>query len=680
MDENEDIKIIESFRKFAKESSDFYGDELKRRKSDREYAGGGSAQWSENDRNNRGSERSELTVPLLDKYINAVVNPFARSPYSISIKPKDQSLVNIASALEAKIKEIENDCDADSSKTNAIRDAVTAGRGYVYITNDFKDETSEDETQTIKICLIDDANNVIPDPFDKTNDGSKAEQMAVLEYYKKDRAKELFGDDIVNDRNGNPPAVSDFGSSWNTPEDSLAMVTYFRIKKIVTQRYKDNKTGNVVNDTKGNIKNFTSLKPIVKKSVEVYKMIGDKIVFATELDMPYIPIVPFNGQSLTRNNKKTCVGIVNNAKALQGNINRVHSLVRERLDRAPKNVALIDDRALDGHELEFAEIDKNLNPTLSYNGWDEDNKQSIPAPIISQYSSNMQDLISVEQILKQTMSDVIGMPQTGLVGSHGANETAEAVKQQIQSAESNLSHYFDNARSSTKQIGKILLWMIKIIAPEEIGVEFNPNDFDVTTDEGPRLITTREAERKGLESALAFVPDVQRAAVLPLLIKTFDFKDSEKVSDILYATMDPNIKSMLESQERGEDPEAIKVLNEMQATIDEQSKQLDQFMNQISMLQNQIVMNTEAAKIEAQAKVLTQDMSNQNKLQVEIMKQESADARLNKELLADAEKNRIEQESKLQKTIIDSEAKIKSDMLKVTEMNPNKGIRTAPMM
>lgn len=611
MDENK-MDIIQDFKKFASDASAYFHDEIVRIKADREFAGG--TQFNENDETNRGVGRAEVPYNFISNYVNAIVNPFKKSPYAINVTAKTDEVKPMARALQKKIKDIESVSNAKFAVHNALKDAVIAGYGYAYVTTDI-DDIDEDASVDIRIYPILDATMVIPDPDSKEIDGSDSEQMAIIEYIKIARAKQMFGEEVVGDLRYRAPFVGDFGETWRAPDGSLALVTYFKRKRTTIPGREGKKV-----------------------TVEFFKMIGDDIVDQGEIDCPYIPIVSFKGEDKFRKGKKINTGIVDKAKFAQKQINYAQSQLRERLAKVPKNQFIADKMAIEGNEEYYENMDKSFNPLLLYNSKD-DKGQALTAPIKIDNSVVTQDLTGIVDANINYMSLIIGMPATGITGTVGAQETAESVLMRSRAAESNQSHFYENAKMSVKQIGRILLYFIKQVEEELQSLTFK--DLDVLINDGPELITTKVEQRKDLLALQQTLPDNMKPLAAYRIAKSLDVDDAEVLSKEIYAMLPPELKPNL-----AEDPQAKQVMDQMSQQIDQMNQKNQEYLNAITQLQNTIL----ALQEDSQAKVLIAQMDNQTKLQVEAMKQDGANKRLGAELVADAEKETADMESKLAET------------------------------
>jgi hypothetical protein len=496
--------------------------------------------------------------------------------------------------------------------------------GYVYITTDEDEIDDDDNNVNTVIYPVLDATMVIPDPFSKENDGSDAEQGAIIEFVKKSKAKDLFGEDVVSDTRYRLPHVAGFGDSWRAPEGSLVLVTWFR---------------RVRTEVPGQTKK--------KVSTEFFKMIGDKIVARGSLQCPYIPIVPFKGADIYRAGKKINVGIVDVARPVQKNINYTVSQLRERIAKTPKPLFMGSKSAVEGQEEYYANIDKSFNPIVIFNDRD-DQGNPIAAPQKIDNSVVTQDLSSQIDSNINYMSLVISMQSTGLAGSIGENETAESVLMRSKTSESNQSHIYENAKSSIKHVGRIVMYFLKETAIDELG-NFKVTDFEITVVDGPDLVTTKLDARKDLLALSSMLPETIKPLVAYKMIKTLDFEGSDELAQEIHAMLPPELKPNL-----AEDPQAKQIMDDM-------SQQLDSVMatatgkdQTIAQLQ-QIVMELQN---DSQARILIAQMNNSNKIEVERMKNDASNMQLAAKIEFDAEKEILRMQTELDKKRIETDAKI----------------------
>lgn len=595
------MKIFAEFKEFATESNNFFSKTVLRIKDDRNFAGGGQSMWNDNDTANRGKGRAQVPYNFLENYVNAICNPFKKSPYQIKVTPKGTNNP-ITAMLNDKVKSIESKSNAKSVWHSGVKDSVTAGYGYVYVTTE-QDEINEDDSVDIMIRVIDDATMVLPDPFSKDIDGKDSEQLACVEYVKKSKAKQLYGDDVVGDTRSRMPYVADFGSTWKAPEGSLALVTYFKRKRT---------------DIPGSNRK--------KITVEYFKMIGDSIIDKGELDCPYIPIVPMKGSEIFRDNAKTFVGIIDKAKPVQKQINYALSQLRERLAKAPKPLFWTTKETIEGQESYFENMDKNMNPLIVVNGPTKDAPSSGGLNKIDN-SIITSDLGGVIDSNINYMSLIIGTPSTGLVGSLGENETAESVLMRSKSSESNQSHFYENAKASIKHVGRILLYFIKQVDPS---IEFNVNDFEIQVSDGPELITARIEQRKDLLAFSQTLPENMKPLVSKLIAKTLDIDESDTLAKEIELMLPPELKPNI-----AEDPAAKQIMDQMSSQLDAAMNKSNEYMSVIAQLQQQVL----ALEEDSSAQIQIAQMNNLTKLKSIAMQEEGKDKRLSAEIIADAEKD-----------------------------------------
>jgi hypothetical protein len=613
MNEDLDImSIVQEFKEFANESHNYFADEIKRIKEDREFAGGGQSMWNDNDTTNRGNHRSQVSMNFIDNYVSAIVNPFKVSPYSITISPKDQNKLSFARIIQKEIKSIESSSNINGAYYNALKDDVVTGYGYAYVTTEQNRFTKDIE---IKVYPVLDSTMVIPDFSSKELDGSDSEQMAIVEYMKIRTAKSKFGDDVVGDMKYRAPLVAGFGETWRTPEGCLALVTYFRIKRTKTEDATD-------------------------EVVEYFKMIGDKIIEHGELNCPFIPIVPFKGNEIFRKGKKISVGIVDKGKGPSKNINYMASLLRERISKAPKPLFFAGKSAIEGNEEYYENIDKSFNPLLVYNDRDADGNP-IPAPQRVENAVQTNDLSSEIAANLNYLSLIIGMPSQGITNSLGQNETAESVLMRTRSSESNQSHFYENAKMSIRHIGRIILYFIKAKNPELNDI--NVNDYEVIINDGPELITTRIEQRKDLIALSQILPENMKPLVAQKIAATMDNDEAEILSKELYMMLPPELKVNTQ-----EDPAAKQILDQMSAQIDEYVAKSQQDDKDKAQLQAALF----EMENDSRSKMIVAEMNNRARLQELIIKENGLDNRLANQLLAEAEKKILDLQTE------DSKAKL----------------------
>ena len=381
-------------------SSGFYSELVARKKRDREIFGG--TFWTSEvikatDRN----ERICRNFSMYAKYMNAIVSPFSKSPYHAELEDPD----GIYKKIQEQIDNLENNNNVKYVFTEAVRHACIEGVGFFIL-------SIVDGKVTVE--AVRDNGHVALDPTCQELDASDCEYAAVVDYIALSKAKRLYGDGVA-DYEGNC-ILSDIGSQWTIPAQSVPIVTYYEIGS-------DGK-------------------------VSMWKACGNKIITdEVKLEMTRVPIFRICFNEVVRNNKVDYNGIVDMTADLQFGINLAYSTLLERANRTPKANFLMPAKAIDGLEEYYRKLHTKESLVALYNG------DIAPTPIIESYQT--QDLLSTVQGCNDLMSSVIGVPSDG-IQPFTQNQTATEILVQQANSESNVNSLYSNAYNTIFSFTKAL--------------------------------------------------------------------------------------------------------------------------------------------------------------------------------------------------------------------------------
>lgn len=662
--DTENRDIIRELRKFLTETSNYSNKIYQRTKEEDEFACGN--QFTTNDDRVLGKDGARLTFNLIGKYENAIVNPFLTHPYGISVSSKTQDSQQKALKLTSILRGIEYKNNAVDEYGSALRSAVRTGYGFVYISTEYTNTKSFD--QDIIIGSVLNSRCVAFDINSKKLDGSDANCAAFVDFMDEDEAESKYGKDITKESKF---SLNGLSTNYDIPADSIPVVTYFKKEITQSKYYKtvDGRVGTDLDFTKPEISKATS-RMIDNVKIMVYKVIGNKVIEETTLPISYIPIVPFYGKKVVIDGKNQYVGIVYDAKSAQKLVNYNASKMAERIARTPKNQWVSPEESIVG-DPHWSNADTGLYSVLTYKEKDADGNPIAGRPTLQQSNVDISDVLQAKLNFEKTLADIIGMPEGGNLG--GINETAESVLLRKNTIDNNNSHFYYNAKSSIKHIGRICTELVTkyfdtareqiiinaegkpikmIIDVSEMAIK--PEDFDIEISAGPSEASSKNDNIKMLVAFGSMLPETQKIFIGPLIAKNLDIEGSERLVKQLEMSIPPEFR---DNGVAGGDPKAIEQLNmadqaiakqmevqaAMQVKIDSKEMQLQESYQYVRDLQSYIA----GQEKKIQADILMNVQDNTNDIEIEQMKIQNSNAQLQAKISADAEKERIKQQGKL---------------------------------
>ena len=594
---------IKHIQDFLSKSSAFYSDLVERKRRDLEIYSGSF--WVTDVINALDrKDRICRSFTQYSKFTNAICSPFSKSPYHAELDDED----GVYEQIQKSIDEIENKNDFKFVVNQALKHACIQGVGYLVLSFDNNEIVPE---------VVRDISLVALDPNVQSLNADDAEKGAVVNFISKTKAKRLYGDDVID--YDDTYALDDIGTQWNIPDDSIPIVSYWEM----------NENGKV---------NF-------------YKACGNKIVQdVVELPITRIPIFRICFNEVVRNNKIDYNGIVDMTADLQYGLNIAYSTMLERANRSPKANYLMTPKMIDGLTDYYKKLQTKESLVALYN---PDGGEK-PIPIIESYQT--QDLMNTMDSCNNLMAQTIGVPIGGINPAMNSQTATEILVQQNNS-ESNVNSLYENAGNTLYSLTKTILECLCYIE----NIEKLPT-FKLIN--GPQIITRMMKRRQELLALSSIVDDKTKTILAKHVAETFDADLKEPlVADIVANSQDV---MFLSDSNQGEDPQAVSVLNKMNAVLEETQAELEQQIVANAELKKELdAANLQLLNAKEQHIIDVQkhfdDMEIQNrKLDIEEAKVQVDATKAN----ADIENDAIENESKqnveyikLQKELADLEKK-----------------------
>lgn len=543
-DKEFDQDTLERLKKFLKDFDAKCGKDIVRMRKDRAFACGD--QWNEYVPTESG--RPEAVFNIIDNFANAILNPFLSKPFDISYTQVDQTSTPVEK-INLWAKELQNEWQTKNAIEIGLDAAIKCGRGFFYATNT--------EEKKAAIFAVDDPTMVMFDPNSTEINGSDAEQVAVVEYISKTKAKSKYSEYYDEDVRGDFSPY--LGDNYRPQEDSCSLVHYYEMQWGKIEEVDEN--GNKVE------KEY--------KYILYTKFLDGVIISQQQLPLKHIPVVPICGSRTWLDKHRTFVGITHKLKYPQMVINYAVRQLMERLARTPKSQIIIGKTALQGNEKYYENADKNLSPLLPFNDFTS-NGAKIDPPVRFDNSVQCDDIIQIVSGQIDLMSSIVGMPSTGIANSLGAEETAESILLRTKSTESNVSHYIEHAKQSMKQLGEILLEFYAMYSEEPI-VGVRP-----VIGSGPETITSKMEARRQLLALSQLYPENMKPVIAYGITKTLDNIEISSISNMLAKLLPPEVLS-------DEIPQVAQLQQQMQQVIAFDKQQMAQKDETIKSLQNQIL-------------------------------------------------------------------------------------------
>lgn len=590
---NEDI--LEQCNSFLTKSDNRFNTTIQRAVNDlRRYSGDF---WNKSTvRKYKRGKRINLSLNNWNPMVNAISSPISNSPWHIELTDNNMS------EIQEQIDSIESDTDSKSAIIDAFRKSVLTGYGYLVVT------TVQDELTGEPKVLIESATHIDAiaiDPNCNNVDCSDAEEGAVINYISIKKAKRLYGDDVVPFSYPATECTIAFSQfeQWEIPEDSVAVISYF-------------------------VKNEAG-------TVDLYKIVGDKIVQTIALPIKYIPIIRIAGNEIFETNQINYNGIIQQSLALELGANIAYSTLIERCGRSPKANYLVNVDAIDGLERNMAAINQDDTVAVLWKG------EHQPVPLTETFQTG--DLQATISTCRTLIEDTLGIPLTGIVDQR--ERTATEVLRQELSKESNTANYYNNAYKAIRTMGRIIIELLN-----------NGEDLRFTLENGPSVITRQMKQRQELTALGTIMPDNMKPIIAKYFADTLKNDLGDDLSKNIVANLPQDVNFIADIQ----DPAAIHQLNQMKAAMDEtmdelmkKQSEVEDLRQQLTAAQMSMLNNREQRELDF-AKFQVQE---QDKMMLETAKLEQNGVKIdNDAMLKQQEINIKEAESDIAKQEAESDA------------------------
>lgn len=619
--------LVAEVKDFIDKNSERNRDQVKRIKADREFAAG--QQWDKIDRTNRGENRLEEEIPVIENPISAVVNPISAKPFRTMAepKPKFKDVYGDAIAvLNEKLSELQDTFEMQEAHDSATYDEVCAGLGFCYATTEEKDGEVE-----VAYHAIDDVTKVVWDADAKSTTMADAKQAVVIELIKESEAEERYGTDIWGGKLPEKTTLVDLGDDFAIPEGLVPLLTYFRVEG---------------------------------HNCEFHRLIGEQVVESDLLEgVDRIPIIAFIGEKKWFGDEHGFAGLVHRLRPMQRRANYANSQMMERLDLVPKVGFMGPAEAIDEYEDEWAEANYSTDAYLHYRTHDKEGRElKEPKPI--QMTAQVEDVQGVINSSIQLMQFASGVSPTGIVDQTIHDQvTATEFMIRTESSQSNVSHYLKHTRESVKASGKVLAQMIILV----YGLDIPEGAYEIKVDGGCIELTEMERERKFLLAVMQFVPEEMKGVLAIGLMNTLEFKQAPILAQMMVKLLPPAVQEAF----LGGDPKAALAAAQQQiAQMQQQMQQLQQQNQELTVQAQELQLRTKSdlaiKQIDAQVQLQKQKMANDNAI---LLKQMDIQANAQKEQFnaqADAAAQDKEIVAKAQADAAKAEQDLKAEVTKAT--------------
>lgn len=568
-------------------------------------------QWDKKPITSTSLEAIELTINLTDPLVRRVVNNMKQQRPRGKCHPVgDNADVETAQVINGLGRHIEYRSNASVAYDTGGEMAVSMGWGYWRLINEYAAPDSFD--QEIKILPIRNPFTVYLDPSSIMPDGSDAQWGIISIKMKRTEYRRLYGTipQVSWTFSGNDELRKD----WEN-EEEIRLAEYFRIREKTDMLYElSDPSGRKFSKWADELPSeasmqatkttITSKRESSRKTVELYKLNGMKVISKQILPGTYIPIIRCEGNAIDIDGQIYRRGMVRAMQDPQRMVNYGEVAKIRRLGLTPQAPYIAAEGQLDGHE-EWASANTTAYPVLIYKPIPgPDGVTMLPPPQRQPPASIEQGFSEFVGGMRSNLMSVAGMPNEP--GQDQSGEVISGVAIQRRQGLSDQSHfqYYDNQTLAIAHTWRIMLEWIPYIYSEErmqriIGEDGLPqmvtinqksnengvskvkNDltvgrYDVTMDTGPGYQTRREEGIANIMQLMGTPLGQEVAKTAPdLIMRLFDDPYMQQIADRFAAMTPDGLKKAMEGM-----PDNAK------AIIQSLSKQLQGVQQQLQEAQS----------------------------------------------------------------------------------------------
>lgn len=423
---------IDKWRAFESRANTKRTKQVDRIKVDRDFLSGN--QWDDEDASIIDKTRVRKTVNIIGNSVNSTVNVYASYPYKF-YSPIDK----IDQACEAFLKAGSN----ARAPYDALYNDTAFGLAYMAIGSEqVLDSQTGELVDVPALYNIEKIENVYFDPDSVEMDGHDAMEAAIVEYKSKEWVRAKYGEDYAPSK-GVRPIVN---TSDNKSVDTMVIVTYYRMN--------DNKC-------------------------EVYRMLDDKFIDdPITLEIDRIPVFPVYGERIWVDDDVVWQGLVRKGMPIQKLVNYAFTQLTERMAQAPKQAFICEGEAVEGYSEDYRNFNKNINPLLIYNRWNEDHTIEYNAPVRVDNRVQYDDLTAIIGSNLDLLSTITGVDAKGVMMGEAPQKTATEVLAGERQTQCTIRHFYANLRDTFKSVGETVLQLLgmgktvlEVIQGPEQGIE-----------------------------------------------------------------------------------------------------------------------------------------------------------------------------------------------------------------
>ena len=540
--------------------------------------------FDEKDKAMWGEMKPEVTIPVLDNWINQTIVGYTSNPFGLGLKAMSQN--KDISYLRMVFDHVQ--------ESNALTDLVAKefqtvlGPGYSYLLVGSEVVDTELNLQDVVIKSLDPRKVICG-----YSDDPELDDCQILAYYEvmsKEQAMSKFGLEYSDIRGSGRDVLSGF----DVVEDSRTQCS------------------------------VVSVYERVPEGVVISKIVHNTVVAQTTVPLSRIPVVRLYADDCWI--EKVCHfrGVYQKVIDLWKFANYNMSLAQFRVANAETANWVVDPKSIAQNPDEWESgSDSSVKSASTYDGTSE-----LRPPTQVSKETGVAELMQAAQMTQAQIKDLLGNP----IGEGKQSQTAEEVLARKATSEASVSKYLANLKRALKSLGQSILDYIAICydVPRFIGDQQIPavdtSSVTVTIDGGPLVASQRQRVMQQLMlinemATKAGVPGFA-AKIIPVLLQNADLPEKEKqILMMAVAPQGPQIP-----------PEVQQAMQQKDMQIQQVQQAMAESQKNVAALQQALFEMQQDSK----ASLLKTQMEIESRERIEMMKLQGQGVALDKELMAES--------------------------------------------
>ena len=557
-----------------------------------------------------------MVIDRLNPMIQQVLNAYRRSPLAMRVRPKGGGAEKkVADILEGKLRDIEQQSEADIAYFVALDQACGQGLGYFRLTTEYDGDYSF--TQELRIRPLYNRFAVYVDPASTHPAGMDMEFAFIIDRMATSRFMQYY--------EVSPSELTLFcgpqDGTWHTQAEVQVAEYYY---KTYTRETLVQMPDGTILPTAG----LTNLDPTWPTretripTVHHIKMAGNAVLERTTWLGCYIPLIRVEGQRLDVNGQAKRTGMIQAGRDAQVSVDVYSTMEATAIMAAPKSPWLLYAEQISGYERFWNQAN---DPTLPYllhkavvvNG------QLLPPPQRTVVEPAIQAITQAKVLAQQDLQATIGMFEAAM-GAPSNEQSGVAIDKRKIEAEGTNYTYSANLSWSIRALGTMCVdilpklhsgpTQLRQVSPDGTTKTTPVNQpyqdeqgqmqqhmlgqgqYEVVISSGPSYETSRMQVSEKLSGVLGAVPPEIQRYFLDTWAGSLDFPGSEDLAQRLKTLVPPEALAASEQTDprtqlvtlQNQVKQATEALQMLQQQLD-QSKQTETVATQqVALLEQQV--------------------------------------------------------------------------------------------